>query len=82
MAEHAGPADSSTSDPAFPAREVLTVEQIADYLQVHPETVRRWLRDRQLIGMNLSGKSGWRVRRTELERFMLALEGGSEAGPQ
>jgi excisionase family DNA binding protein len=62
--------------------EVLTVEQIADYLQVHPETVRRWLRDGSLKGMNFSGKSGWRVRRSELERFMQAVEDKKDAAPE
>jgi excisionase family DNA binding protein len=63
-------------------RDVLTVEQIADYLQVHPETVRRWLRDGQLRGMALGGRSGWRVRRAELERFMQALEAQKDAAPE
>jgi excisionase family DNA binding protein len=48
----------------------LTVAQIAERLQVHPETVRRWLRDGQLVGRNFGGKSGYRVRERALEAFL------------
>jgi excisionase family DNA binding protein len=49
---------------------LLTVEQVADYLQVHPETVRRWLREGSLVGVSLGGRTRWRVRREDLERFI------------
>ncbi len=48
----------------------LTVNQIAERLQVHPETVRRWLRDGRLQGRNFGGKSGYRVREEDLEEFL------------
>ncbi len=48
----------------------LTVNQIAERLQVHPETVRRWLREGRLVGRNFGGKSGYRVRETDLDAFM------------
>ncbi len=60
-------------------REMLTVPQVAAYLQVHPESVRRWLREGRMRGINLSGKGGWRVRRDELERFIEELEKGSQS---
>ena len=47
----------------------LTVEQVADRLQVHEETVRRWLRDGRLSGHLLSRRAGYRVRESEVERF-------------
>lgn len=50
--------------------EMLTVQQVAEYLQVHPETVRKWLRERRMRGVNVGGKGGWRVRRGDLERFI------------
>ncbi len=49
----------------------LTVNQIAERLQVHPETVRRWLRDGRLRGRNFGGKSGYRVREADLEAFLV-----------
>ncbi|PZS10184.1 MAG: DNA-binding protein [Chloroflexi bacterium] len=48
----------------------MTVRQVADHMQVHPETVRRWLRDGALRGLNLGGVAGWRIQQAELERFI------------
>ncbi len=48
----------------------LTVEQVADALQVHIDTVRVWLRSGRLKGTLLSRRAGWRVSPSELERFM------------
>jgi excisionase family DNA binding protein len=51
----------------------LTVEQIATRMQVTPETVRRWLRSRKLRGVRLSDKAGWRVRASDLDRYIVGL---------
>jgi len=51
-------------------RQWLTVQQIADALQVDAQTVRRWLRAGQLRGVLLSDKAGWRVRPEDLEVFL------------
>ena len=56
--------------------ELLTVEEIAARVKVTPETVRRWLRARCLRGVRLSDKAGWRVRASELDRFLDNLEDG------
>jgi excisionase family DNA binding protein len=48
----------------------LTVEQIAEQLQVSDQTVRRWLRSKALAGLNLGGKAGYRVRPSDLEQFI------------
>ncbi len=48
----------------------ITVAQIAERLQVHPETVRRWLREGRITSRNFGGKSGYRVRERDLEAFM------------
>ena len=55
----------------------LTVPEVAAALQVHVETVRRWLRTGQLRGRNLGGRSGYRVPRAELRRFVAALAGAN-----
>ena len=54
--------------------ELLTVEEIARRMKVNPETVRRWLRSKRLHGVRLSDKAGWRVRASEVERFLTQLE--------
>ena len=57
----------------------LTVAQAAERIQVHPETVREWLRAGRLPGTLLSRRAGWRVRERDVERF-LAGEVGDPAG--
>ena len=47
----------------------LTVEQVAERLQVHEETVRRWLREGRLKGHLMSRRAGYRIRESEVERF-------------
>ena len=48
----------------------LTVEQIAQQLQVTEQTVRRWLRSGALAGRNFSGRTGYRVRESDLKAFL------------
>lgn len=52
------------------SEQLLTVQQVAERLQVHEETVRRWLRDGSLVGINFEGKTGYRIRQDELESFL------------
>ena len=40
------------------------------YLRIGPESVRRWLRDGKLAGVNFGRGSGWRVRRGDLTEFV------------
>ena len=47
---------------------ILTVEQVAEKLQVKPLTVREYLRKGKIPGRKL-GRS-WRVVESELERFL------------
>ncbi len=51
--------------------EWLTVRNIVDELKVHEESVRRWIRSGELPAMLLgSAKGGYRVRRTDFDRFL------------
>ena len=55
------------------AERWLTVQQVADMLQLHPETVREWLREGRLEGVRLGERrTGWRVRESEVARFLEA----------
>jgi excisionase family DNA binding protein len=49
---------------------LLTVEEIAEQVSVTHETVRRWLRLGELKGVRLARKAGWRVRESDLQRFL------------
>ena len=48
----------------------LTVEQICERLQVHRQTVRRWLRDGELHGFLIGDRAGWRVHPDDLAAFL------------
>ncbi len=48
----------------------LTVEEAAQRLSVHDQTVRRWLRSGQLVGTSINRRAGWRIRESEIERFL------------
>jgi excisionase family DNA binding protein len=49
----------------------LTVRDITQLLQVHEETVRRWIRTGELAAILLgSAKGGYRIRRAEYDRFL------------
>ena len=56
--------------------ELLTVQEAADYLKVHPETIRIWLRDGKMKGV----KAGydWRIYKADLELFLAASNGNGK----
>jgi excisionase family DNA binding protein len=49
----------------------ITVQEAAQQLQVHPQTVRVWLREGKLRGRLIGGrKSGYRIAASEIERLL------------
>src|SRR3954465_2728250 len=52
--------------------EYLTVEQVAERLQVSAWTVRRWLREGQIEGSHLGDRAGWRVSEGAIKQFLQA----------
>jgi len=50
-------------------KELLTIEQVAEELQLHPDTVRRYIRERKLVGVRISS-TVMRVRRSDLNKFI------------
>lgn len=57
--------------------ELLTVDQVASILQLHADTIRRYIREKKLRVIRISSNSV-RIRRSELERFIRERE---EPGP-
>ncbi len=47
-----------------------TVEEIADMLKVHVNTVRRWVREHKLAGHNFGGRTGYRIREQDFRAFL------------
>ena len=54
---------------------LLTVDQVAAELQLHPDTIRRYIREKKLKSVRLS-PTNLRIRRSELERFIREREDG------
>jgi excisionase family DNA binding protein len=50
--------------------QFLTVNEVAEKLQVHPRTVKRWLNDGKLKGVLLGDRAGWRVSTKQFEEFV------------
>ena len=49
----------------------ITVQEAADQLRVHPQTVRLWLREGKLRGRLIGGrKSGYRIPASEIDRVL------------
>ena len=63
--------------------QLLTVDQVAERLQVNEQTVRRWLREGELTGIAFGGRTGWRVGEEDLQAFLdrrRVADGGYETG--
>ncbi len=48
----------------------LTVAQAAEVLQVHPETLREWLRTKRIPSTLLSRRAGYRIRARDVEAVL------------
>jgi excisionase family DNA binding protein len=57
----------SKKDELVPAREVLTVAEVAEYLRVHPTTIYRLLQAKKLPGFRVG--SEWRFSKDAIDRW-------------
>ena len=55
----------------------LEVQDIVDRLKVHPNTVRRWLKSGKLAGRNFGGRTGYRIRASDLDAFLASPGAGA-----
>ena len=56
---------------------LLTVNEVAERLRAHPESIRRWIRQGKIRGIKLAGdRYGYRISEGELKRFI--SEGASQ----
>ena len=58
-----------------PPPELLTVSQVASRLNVHPNTIRRWVRQGLLKAHRIGPRRDRRIHRAEVEQFL----GGASA---
>ncbi len=56
--------------------ELLTVEEVAKELRLHPDTVKRLLRKETIPGYKVLGD--WRVKRSDLDAYIRAQKYKSE----
>ena len=66
------------SGPDTSNHEILTLEEVAHYLRLKPQTIYRWAQERRIPAVKL-GKE-WRFRKSILDRWldeqMLSAESG------
>jgi excisionase family DNA binding protein len=56
------------SGPGTPDHEILTLEEVAQYLRLKPQTIYRWAQERRIPAAKL-GKE-WRFRKSILDRWL------------
>jgi excisionase family DNA binding protein len=49
---------------------LLTLDEVAERLNVNVETVRRWIRNGEITFIDLGGRAGYRVSESALEKFL------------
>jgi excisionase family DNA binding protein len=68
--------DSERLETVAAPRRMLTVKQVAEELGVGAFTVREWIRDGELPAIGFGNRSGYRIEREDLERFIDARRTG------
>jgi len=56
------------SGPNTPDHEILTLEEVAHYLRLKPQTIYMWAQERRIPALKL-GKE-WRFRKSILDRWL------------
>jgi excisionase family DNA binding protein len=56
------------------ANDLMTPEEVADYLKVHVETVRQWVRSGRLAAYRLGGVRALRIRRFDVDSLLQRVE--------
>ena len=66
------------SAPDAPDHEILTLEEVAHYLRLKPQTIYKWAQERRIPAVKL-GKE-WRFRRSILDRWLDEQMLGEDSG--
>ncbi len=65
-----------------PAERLMSPEEVADYLSVHVQTVRAWIRTGRLPARRVAGLRALRVRFTDVDALLQPLDEFTEAENQ
>ena len=58
--------------------EILTLEEVAAYLRLTPQTIYKWAQERRIPSVKL--RKEWRFRRSILDRWLDEQMPGGESG--
>jgi excisionase family DNA binding protein len=62
-------------------KEIMTCDEVAEYLRVHVSSVRRWSRSGKLTAYKVGGRGDWRYREQDVLAFLYDTDGkGEEQG--
>ena len=62
-------------------KEIMTCEEVAEFLRVHVTSVRRWSRSGKLTAYKVGGRGDWRYREKEVLAFLYDKNGeGKDTG--
>jgi excisionase family DNA binding protein len=50
--------------------QFVTVDEAAERIGVHSQTIRRWLRGGQMLGTLITRQTGYRIPKDEVERVL------------
>ena len=64
----AGPVRASHPETVIPENEILTLEEVASYLRLKPQTIYKWAQGKRIPAAKL-GKE-WRFRRSIIDRWL------------
>ena len=56
-------------------KEIMTCEEVAEYLRVHVSSVRRWSRSGKLTAFKVGGRGDWRYREQDVLAFLYDANG-------
>lgn len=60
------------------SKEILTAQEVAEYLRIHPYTVKRLARAGKLPGFKVGGQ--WRFRKDEIDAWSKASVNKKKSG--
>lgn len=50
--------------------ELMTVDEVAEYLKMNPQVIRRWLREKKLPGYKVGRE--WRIAKEDVDNLIKA----------